>query len=144
MKLKNLKKKLETVIFNRACKEKKYIVFFSRIKNNLVTLNSYNILNYSLKNSLQKFITQPLTNNFLKIYSFYSTEDLNLFLKTLKSNTNLIYFLKFKNFYIFNTNLDFKSQFSTININVYNFILSLRKLFLNWFPLLKLVVKISS
>jgi len=143
MKLKIFKKKLETVLFNRVCKEKKYIVFSSSLKNNSFNLNSYNILNYSLKNSLQKFITQPLTNNFLKSSSFSSIEALNLFFKNLKSNTNLIYFIKFKNLYIFNINSNFKSQFDTININSYSFILRLQKLLLNWLPLLKLVVKNS-
>jgi len=141
MKLKIFKKKLETVLFNRVCKEKKYIVFSSSLKNNSFNLNSYNILNYSLKNSLQKFITQPLTNNFLKSSSFSSIEALNLFFKNLKSNTNLIYFIKFKNLYIFNFDSGFKTKFDNININAYTFVSRLQKLLLNWIPLLKLVIK---
>ena len=66
MKLKSFKKKIETVLFKRVCNEKKYIIFSSSIKNNLISSNSYNILNYSLKYSLQKFLSKPLINNFLK------------------------------------------------------------------------------
>jgi hypothetical protein len=144
MKLKNFKKKIETVLFNRVCNDKKYIIFSSSIKNNSFSFNSYNILNYSLNNSLQNFITRPLINNFLKSSFFSNTGDLNLFLKNLKSNTNLIYFIKFKNLYIFNTNSNFKVKFDAININSYTFILRLQKLLLNWLPLLKLVVKDST
>lgn len=144
MKLKNFKKKIETVLFNRVCNDKKYIIFSSSIKNNSFSFNSYNILNYSLNNSLQNFITRPLINNFLKSSFFSNTGDLNLFLKNLKSNTNLIYFIKFKNLYIFNTNSNFKVKFNAININSYTFILRLQKLLLNWLPLLKLVVKDST
>ena len=144
MKLKKFKKKIETVLFNRLCNKKKYIIFSSSIKNNLFSSNSYNILNYSLNNSLQKSFTSPLVNNFLKSSFFTNIRDLNFFLKNLKANINLIYFIKFKNLYIFNTSSDFKLKFDTININFYSFILRLQKLFLNWLPLLKLVVKDST
>jgi|TARA_Y100000782_G_scaffold114811_1_gene152615 hypothetical protein len=143
MKLKNFKKKIETVLFKRVCDEKKYIIFSSSIKNNSFSSNSYNILNYSLNNSLQKFLTKPLVNNFLKSSFFSTVSDFNIFFKNLKTNTNLIYFIKFKNLYIFNFDSDFKTKFDSININPYSFILRLQKLFLNWLPLLKLVVKDS-
>jgi hypothetical protein len=144
MKLKNLKKKIETVLFKRTCNEKKYIIFSSSIKNNLLSSNSYNILNYSLKHSFQKFLSKPLINNFLKSSFFSNLSDFNLFIKNLKVNTNLIYFIKFKNLYIFNFDSDFKNKFDNININVYTFVSRLQKLFLNWIPLFKLVVKDSS
>lgn len=143
MKLRNFKKKIETVLFNRNCQQKKYIVFSSNIKNNSAGFNSYNILNYSLKNSLQKILTQPLVNNFLKSSSFSSINDLNFFLKNLKTNTNLIYFIKFKNLYIFNVDSSFKLKFFDMNISFSEFILRLRNIFLNWIPLLKLVIKNS-
>ena len=144
MKLKNFKKKIETVLFKRICDEKKYIVFSSGIKNNLVSSNSYNILNYSLKHSLQKILNKPLINNFLESSFFSNTNDFNLFFKNLKTNTNLIYLVKFKNLYIFNSNSDFKKKFDSININAYVFVSRLQKLLLNWIPLLKLIVKNSS
>ena len=140
MKLKSFKKKIETVLFKRVCNEKKYIIFSSSIKNNLISSNSYNILNYSLKYSLQKFLSKPLINNFLKSSFFSNIRDFNLFIKNLKANTNLIYFIKFKNLYIFN----FNSEFKNINIDAYTFVSRLQKLVLNWIPLLKLVVKDSS
>lgn len=144
MKLKNFKKKIETVLFKRACDENKYIIFSSSIKNNLSNSNSYNILNYSLKHSLQKIVNQPLINNFLKSSFFSNTNDFNTFIKNLKLNTNLIYFIKFKNLYIFNFDSDFKNKFDSININSYIFVSRLQKLLLNWIPLLKLVVEKSS
>ena len=144
MKLKKFKKKIETVLFNRVCNEKKYIVFSSNIKNSLSSFNSYNILNYSLNNSLQASLARPLINNFLKSSFFNNISDLNIFLKNLKINTNTIYFIKFKNLYIFNTNSDFKLRFDNININFYTFVSRLQKLLLNWIPLLKLVVKDST
>lgn len=144
MKLKKFKKKIETVLFNRICNEKKYIIFSSNIKNSLSSFNSYNILNYSLNNSLQTFLARPLINNFLKSSFFNNVNDLNFFLKNLKANTNTIYFVKFKNLYIFNTGSDFKLRFDNININFYTFVSRLQKLFLNWIPLLKLVVKDST
>lgn len=144
MKLKKFKKKIETVLFNRICNEKKYIIFSSNIKNSLSSFNSYNILNYSLNNSLQTFLARPLINNFLKSSFFNNVNDLNFFLKNLKVNTNTIYFVKFKNLYIFNTGSDFKLRFDNININFYTFVSRLQKLFLNWIPLLKLVVKDST
>lgn len=143
MKLKKFKKKIETVLFNRVCNEKKYIVFSSNIKNSLSSFNSYNILNYSLNNSLQTSLARPLINNFLKSSFFSHISDLNLFLKNLKANTNTIYFVKFKNLYIFNTDSDFKLKFDNININCYTFVLRLQTLVLNWIPLLNLVVKNS-
>jgi hypothetical protein len=144
MKLKIFKKKIETVLFKRICDEKKYIIFSSSIKNNLFSSNSYNILNYSLKHSLQKILSKPLINNFLKSSFFSNTNDFNLFIKNLKVNTNLIYFIKFKNLYIFNFDLKFKKIFDNFNTNVYVFVSHLQKLLLNWIPLLKLVVKDSS
>lgn len=144
MKLKKFKKKIETVLFNRICNEKKYIVFSSNIKNNLSSFNSYNILNYSLNNSLQTSLARPLINNFLKSSFFSNINGLNFFLKNLKVNTNTVYFIKFKNLYIFNTNFDFKFKFDNININYYTFVARLQKLFLNWIPLLKLMVKDST
>ena len=44
------------------------------IKNNLFSSDSYNILNYSLKHSLQIFLSKPLTNNFLKSSFFSNTK----------------------------------------------------------------------
>ena len=142
MKLKIFKKKIETVLFKRICDEKQYIIFYSNIKNNLLNSNSYNILNYSLKHSLQKNLTKPLINNFLKSSFFSNINDFNIFLKNLKVNTNLIYFIKFKNLYIFNFNS--KTKFNNIDINSYVFVSRLQKLLLNWIPLLKLVIKDSS
>ena len=84
MKLKNFKKKIETVLFKRVCDEKKYIIFSSSIKNNSFSSNSYNILNYSLNNSLQKFLTKPLVNNFLKSSFFSTVSDFNIFFKRLR------------------------------------------------------------
>lgn len=144
MKLKNFKKKIETVLFKRISDEKKYIIFSSSIKNNSGSSHSYNILNYSLNYSIQKSLTKPLINNFLKSSFFSNLSDLNLFMKSLKSNVNLIYFIKFKNLYLFNLDSTFKSQFDNININTYTFVSRLQKLLLNWLPLLKLVVKDSS
>jgi len=144
MKLKIFKKKIETVLFKRICDEKQYIVFYSNIKNNLLSSNSYNILNYSLKHSLQKKFNKPLINNFLKSSFFSTISNFNIFIKNLKVNTNLIYFIKFKNLYIFNFDSEFKKNFDNININSYTFVSRLQKLFLNWIPLLKLVVKESS
>lgn len=144
MKLKNFKKKIETVLFKRISDEKKYIIFSSSIKNNSGSSHSYNILNYSLNYSIQKSLTKPLINNFLKSSFFSNISDLNLFMKSLKSNVNLIYFIKFKNLYLFNLDSTFKSQFDNININTYTFVSRLQKLLLNWLPLLKLVVKDSS
>jgi hypothetical protein len=144
MKLKKFKKKIETVLFNRVCNEKKYIVFSSNIKNSLSSFNSYNILNYSLNNSLQASLARPLINNFLKSSFFNNINGLNTFFKNLKINTNTIYFVKFKNLYIFNTNSDFNLRFDNININFYTFVSRLQKLLLNWIPLLKLVVKDST
>jgi len=143
MKLKNFKKKIETVLFKRICDEKKYIVFSSNIKNSLLSSNSYNILNYSLKHSLQKILSKSLINNFLKSSFFSNTNDFNFFIKNLKVNTNLIYFIKFKNLYIFNFDSGFKTKFDNININAYTFVSRLQKLLLNWIPLLKLVVEDS-
>ena len=142
MKLKIFKKKIETVLFKRVCNEKKYIIFSSSIKKNSSSSNSYNILNYSLKNSLQKFLNYSLVNNFLQSSFFSNINDFNLFIKNLKSNTNLIYFIKFKNLYIFNFNS--KTKFNNIDINSYVFVSRLQKLLLNWIPLLNLVVKNSS
>lgn len=144
MKLKIFKKKIETVLFKRICDKKKYIIFYSNIKNNSFSSNSYNILNYSLKHSLQIFLSKPLINNFLKSSFFSNINDFNIFIKNLKVNTNLIYFIKFKNLYIFNFDSNFKNKFDDININAYVFVSRLQKLLLNWIPLLKLVVKDSS
>lgn len=144
MKLKNFKKKIETILFKRVSDEKKYIVFSSSIKNNSGSSHSYNILNYSLNYSIQKSLTKPLINNFLKSYFFSTISDLNSFMKNLKSNVNLIYFIKFKNLYLFNFDSAFKSKFDNLNINAYSFVSRLQKLLLNWIPLLKLVVKNSS
>ena len=144
MKLKNFKKKIETVLFKRVCSKNKYIIFSSGIKNSLVGSNSYNILNYSLKYSLQTSLSKPLINNFLKSSFFSNTQDFNTFIKDLKVNTNLIYFIKFKNLYIFNFDSEFKNKFNTININAYKFVSHLQKLLLNWIPLLKIIVKDSS
>lgn len=144
MKLKKLKKKIETTLFKRICDEKKYIIFSSNIKSNLLSSNSYNILNYSLKHSLQKNLSKIIINNFLKSSSFSNLNDFNFFFKNLKANTNLIYFIKIKNLFIFNFDSEFKNKFDNININAYTFVSRLQKLFLNWIPLLKLVVKNSS
>jgi hypothetical protein len=144
MKLRIFKKKIETVLFKRVCDSKKYIVFYSGIKKNLLSSNSYNILSYSLKYSLQKNLSQSLINNFLKSSFFSNISDFNIFIKNLKVNTNLIYFIKFKNLYIFNFDSKFKNKFDNININAYVFVSRLQKLLLNWIPLLKLVVKDSS
>jgi hypothetical protein len=144
MKLKIFKKKIETVLFKRICDKKKYIVFYSNIKNNSISSNSYNILNYSLKHSLQNFLTKPLVNNFLKSSFFSNIGDFNVFIKALKANTNLIYFIKFKNLYIFNFDSEFKIKFDNINTSADIFVARLQKLFLNWIPLLKLVVKSSN
>jgi hypothetical protein len=144
MKLKIFKKKIETVLFKRVCCEKRYIVFSSTIKKNSSSLNSYNVLNYSLKHSLQKNLNQPLINNFLKSSFFSNINDFNLFVKNLKLNTNLIYFIKFKNLYLFNFDSEFKTKFDSININSYIFVSRLQKLLLNWIPLLKEIIKDSS
>jgi hypothetical protein len=144
MKLKNFKKKIETVLFKRISDEKKYIVFSSNIKNNSGSTHSYNILNYSLNYSIQKSLTKPLINNFLKSSFFSNISDLNSFMKSLKSNINFIYFIKFKNLYLFNIDSTFKSKFDIINITAYSFVSRLQKLLLNWIPLLKLVVTNSS
>jgi hypothetical protein len=144
MKLKIFKKKIETVLFKRIYSEKKYIVFFSKIKNDLHSSNSYNILTYSLKHSLQKNLNQSLVNNFLKSSFFLNVNDLNSFIKKFKLNTNLIYFIKFKNLYIYNFDSEFKTKFDSINIDSYIFVSRLQKLLLNWIPLLKEIVKDSS
>lgn len=144
MKLKIFKKKIEVVLFKRRCEEKKYIIFFSNVKNNLNNFNSYNILNYSLKFSFQKTLGKPLANNFLKSSFFFNLNEFNLFIKNLKTNVNLVYFIKFKNLYIFNSTADFKKKFDQININAYSFMTRLHKLMFGWLPLLKAVVKESS
>lgn len=144
MKLKIFKKKIETVLFKRICDDKNYIVFSSSIKNNLLSSNLYNILNYSLKHSLQKTLSKPLINNFLKSSFFSNTNDFNLFIKNLKINANLIYFIKIKNLYVFNFDLKFQKFFDNFNTNAYVFVSHLQQLLLNWIPLLKLVVKDSS
>jgi len=143
MKLKIFKKKIETVLFKRLCEEKKYIIFFSAIKSNLVSINSYNVLNYSLKSSFQNFMSLSLINNFLKASSFLNLQDFNFFLKNLKLNINLIYLLKLNNLYFLNMDSDFEKKFNSININIYTFLTHLQKLFLYWIPLLKLVIKDS-
>lgn len=143
MKLKIFKKKIETVLFKRVYDKKKYIIFSSKIKNNLFSSNSYNILNYSIKHSLQNFLQKPLINNFLKLSFFSNADDFNLFIKNLKVNVNLIYFVKIKNLCIFNFNSEFINKFNNININAYIFISRLQKLLLNWLPFLKLVIKDS-
>ena len=143
MKLKIFKKKIETVLFKRLCEEKKYIIFFSAIKSNLVSINSYNVLNYSLKASFQNFMSLSLINNFLKASSFLNIQDFNFFLKNLKLNINLIYLLKLNNLYLLNMDSDFEKKFNSININIYTFLAHLQKLFLYWIPLLKLVIKDS-
>jgi hypothetical protein len=143
MKLKIFKKKIETVLFKRLCEEKKYIIFFSAIKSNLVSINSYNVLNYSLKSSFQNFMSLSLINNFLKASSFLNLQDFNFFLKNLKLNINLIYLLKLNNLYLLNMDSDFEKKFNSININIYTFLTHLQKLFLYWIPLLKLVIKDS-
>jgi hypothetical protein len=143
MKLKIFKKKIETVLFKRLCEEKKYIIFFSAIKANLVSINSYNVLNYSLKSSFQNFMSLSLINNFLKASSFLNIQDFNFFLKNLKLNINLIYLLKLNNLYFLNMDSDFEKKFNSININIYTFLTHLQKLFLYWIPLLKLVIKES-
>ena len=143
MKLKIFKKKIETVLFKRLCEEKKYIIFFSAIKSNLVSINSYNVLNYSLKASFQNFMSLSLINNFLKVSSFLNIQDFNFFLKNLKLNINLIYLLKLNNLYLLNMDSDFEKKFNSININIYTFLTHLQKLFLYWIPLLKLVIKDS-
>ena len=144
MKLKFFKKKIETVLFKRISAEKKYIVFSSSIKNNSGNSHSYNVLNYSLNYSIQKSLTKPLINHFLKSSFFSNVSDLNSFIKSLKSNINLISFIKFKNLYLFNFDSTFKSKFDNLNVNAYSFVSRLQKLLLNWLPLLKLVVKDSS
>jgi hypothetical protein len=144
MKLKIFKKKIETVLFKRLCEEKKYIIFFSGIKSNVVNSNFSNILNYSLKYSLQNYFNQSLTNNFLKSSVFSSLEDFTLFLKNLKLNTNLIYFIKINNLYFFNFSSDFEKKFNNFNINAYTFLVRLQKILFNWIPLLKVVVKDST
>ena len=141
MKLKKFKKKIETVLFKRSCEEKKYTVFYSNIQKNFTSLNSYNIVNYSLKHLFQPTLNKVLINNFLKSSSFLNFNDFNFFIKNLKSNTNFIYFIKIKNLYFFNFNSSFKNEFEKININADFFMLRLQKLFLSWLPLLKLVVK---
>lgn len=143
MKLKIFKKKIETVLFKRLCEEKKYIIFFSSIKANLVSINSYNVLNYSLKSSFQNFMSLSLINNFLKASSFLNLQDFNFFLKNLKLNINLIYLLKLNNLYFLNMDSEFEKKFNSININIYTFLTHLQKLFLYWIPLLKLVIKDS-
>ena len=144
MKLKVFKKKIETILFKRNCDKKKYIIFYSDVQNNIVNLNSYNILNYSLKKIFHSNLSKLLTNNFLKSSFFSNINDFNFFVKGLKNNTNLIYFFKIKNLYFFNFNSDFKKSFEDININAFSFVLRLQKLFLGWIPSLKLVVKESS
>lgn len=144
MRLKVFKKKIETVLFKRVSDNKKYIVFSSGIKHNLINFNSYNVLNYSLKHSFQKILNTSLVNNFLKASSFSNVQDFSVFIKNLKTNANLIYFIKFKNLYIFNRDSNFEKKFNTINIDAYSFVLRLQKLLFNWLPLLKLVVKTSS
>ena len=143
MKLKIFKKKIETVLFKRLCEEKKYIIFSSAIKSTLVSTNSYNVLNYSLKYSFQNFMSLSLINNFLKASSFSNVQDFNFFLKNLKVNINLIYLLKLNNLYILNINSDFEKNFNNINLNIYTFVMRLQKLFFYWMPLLKLVIKES-
>lgn len=140
MKLKIFKKKIETTLFKRNC-EKKKIIFFSDVQNNILSLGSYNILNYSLKYVFQSNLSKLLTNNFLKSSFFSSDNDFNFFIKALKNNINLIYFFKIKNLYFFNFSSDFKKKFEDININAFNFILHLQKLFLGWVPSLKFIVK---
>ena len=135
MKLKKLKKKIETTLIKRIYKEKEYIVLSSNIKNTIP--NSYNILKYSLKYSIQKNLNKPLINNFLKLSYFIDVSNFNLFISNLKTNTNLIYFIKFKNLYIFN----FDSNFKNFNVSIYDFMVRLQKLFYNWLFLLKLVIK---
>ena len=135
MKLKKLKKKIETTLIKRIYKEKEYIVLSSNIKNTIP--NSYNILKYSLKYSIQKNLNKPLINNFLKSSYFIDVSNFNLFISNLKTNTNLIYFIKFKNLYIFN----FDSNFKNFNVSIYDFMVRLQKLFYNWLFLLKLVIK---
>jgi hypothetical protein len=141
MKLKIFKKKIETVLFKRICDDKNYIVFSSSIKNNLLSSNFYNILNYSLKYSLQKTLGKPLINNFLKSSFFSNTNDFYLFIKNLKINANLIYFIKIKNLYVFNFDLKVQKIFDNFNTNAYVFVSHLQQLLLNWIPLLKLVIK---
>ena len=144
MKLKIFKKKIETVLFKRLCEEKKYIIFFSNIKNNLNNFNSYNILNYSLKFSFQKTLGKLLANNFLKSSFFSNINEFNIFIKNLKTNISFIYFIKFKNIYIFNSSSNFKKTLDQINMNAYSFMSQLHKLTLSWLPLLKAVVKETS
>jgi hypothetical protein len=143
MKLKIFKKKIETVLFKRLCEEKKYIIFFSAIKSNLFSANPYNVLNYSLKYSFQNFMSLSLINNFLKASSFLNIQDFNFFLKSLKSNINLVYLLKLNNLYILNIDSDFEKKWNHININVFSFLTHLQKLVLSWLPLLKFVIKRS-
>jgi hypothetical protein len=133
-----LKKRIETTLFKRICDENSYIIFSSGSQRyNYFKFNSYtyNILNYSLEHSLQDFLSHPLVNNFLEASFFSSRSDFNLFFKNFKADANFIFFIKFKNLYIFNFDSKFKLKFDNININAYVFTLRLQKLFLNWLPL---------
>ena len=141
MKLKVFKKKIETIIFKRNFDKNKYVVFFSNIHDNILNFESYNILSYSLKHMLQQKLSKFLINNFLKLSFFFNINKLNSFIKNLKTHINLIYFIKIKNLYFFNFSSNFKNSFKNININAFNFVLRLQKLFLSWFLHLKLVVK---
>lgn len=140
MKLKLFKKKIEVILFNREFKNKKYAIFLGGFCKEL-QLNLYTVLNYSLRYVLQKNLNIVLVNNLLKFISFLDWKSLKLFLTNFIVNINLIYFLKIKNIYFFNSCLTIKNNFKNIKITGKLFILKLYKVFFNWFVFLNVIVK---
>lgn len=144
MKVKIFKKKIETMLLQRNCKENNYLIFFSNAKNDSFSVYSANILKYSLKYCFKNFFKIALYNNFLKFTSFFNRLTFNSFITSLKSNFNSIFFIKFKNLYIFNSNVLF-AEFINLASNpnyIIRFILNLKTLAFCWLAILKLVLRL--
>jgi hypothetical protein len=144
MKVKIFKKKIEATLLRRNCKEQNYLIFFSNAKNDSFNLNSSTILKSSLKHCFQTSFRIVLYNNFLKFSSFFTNANFNLFITNLKSNFTPIFFIKFKNLYLFNSNLKFVELLNLVaNPNfILRLITNLKTLVFFWLSILKFILKI--
>lgn len=139
--MKNLKKKISVAVFMRFFESNNYLVFYSKVvslkKNNL---KSYYLLNYVCKKLPYSFFLKNFVNNFLNISSFSKKSELNKFIMTLDSNLYNLYFLKFKQLYVFNDNFKISIIFKFLNINF--FLIHLKKILFKWLFGFKFMFKI--
>ena len=72
--------------------------------------------------------------------SFSKKSELNKFIMTLDSNLYNLYFLKFKQLYVFNDNFKISIIFKFLNINL--FLINLKKILFKWLFSFKFIFKI--